>query len=162
VYAALANPDAAIEPASVRTIVEGPGDDLQGVVSPDGRYMAYQSDESGGYQIYIRRFPDGEGKWQASVAGGAFPRWSRDGRELFFSDLSTNDLIVVPVQPGANITLGSPQRLFSANAIGAELSQGFDVAPDGKEFVVVLNGASSGTEKVISIVQNWFAEFKSR
>ena len=162
VYTALANPDAAIEPDSVRTIVEGPGDDLQGVLSPDGRYMAYQSDESGGYQIYIRRFPDGEGKWQASVAGGAFPRWSRDGRELFFSDLSTNDLMVVPVQPGANITLGSPQRLFSANTIGAELSQGFDVAPDGKEFVVVLNGTSSGTEKGISIVQNWFAEFKVR
>ena len=161
-YKSLANPNARTEPSSVRTIVEGTGDDSQAVVSPDVRYMAYQSDENGGYQIYIKRFPNGEGKWQASVAGGAFPRWSRDRRELFFSDLSTNDLMVVPVELGANITLGTPQRLFSGNAIGAELSEGFDVSPDGKEFVVVLNGASSNVEKGISIVQNWFSEFKNR
>jgi len=161
-YAPLPNPEAAIEPGSVHPLLEGTAEESQGVVSPDGRYMVYQSDETGGFQLYIRRFPDGDGKWQVSVNGGSFPQWSRDGRELFFCDLSSNALMVVPVQLGAGITLGSPQLVFSGDKIGTELSYGFDVASDGKGFVVVLNAASNTAERSVSIVQNWFAEFRDK
>ncbi len=161
-HAPLPNTDAAIEPAAVRTLVEGPAEESPGVVSPDGRYLAYQSDEGGGFRIYIRRFPEGDGKWQVSASGGAFAQWGRDGRELFFCDLSTNTLMVVPVRLGASIGLGSPQVVFSGDQIGAELSDGFDVAPDGKGFVVVLNAVSGSAERSVSIVQNWFAEFKDK
>ena len=81
--------------------------------SPDGRWLAYASDESGRDEVYVRSYPGTEGKWQVSVAGGSEPRWSPDGRELLYTseDLS---LMAVDVTPGEGFRAGVPQLLFEA------------------------------------------------
>ena len=80
-------------------------------VSPDGKWLAYQSNETGRPEIYVRPFPDGPGKWQVSIDGGQFPRWRRDGTELFF--YFNNNLIVAAIPAsGSSIEADVPKTLF--------------------------------------------------
>src|SRR5258708_1455994 len=104
-------------------------------ISPDGRWMAYSSDETGRFEVYVRPFPDARvAKHQVSVAGGMRPRWSRDGRELFFVD-DRIDLISVPMSGGAAFSAGAPTHLFNAEPY-VPGSRMFDVSPDGKRFLM--------------------------
>lgn len=131
-------------------------------LSPDGRYLAYVSDESGRDEIYLTRFPSGEGKWQVSVNSGQNPRWSRKGDLLFYRG-GTRDMMKVTVSPGASPTLGQPQLLFAAETAGV-LFEGpfqFDVSPDGRRFLMVREVGERG-QHGITVIQNWFAEFKDR
>ena len=88
--------------------LQTPSDESLGQLSPDGRLIAYCSDESGRKEVYVRRFPQGADKWQVSFNGGAQPRWSRDGQELFY--VEKNALIAVSVQTRPNFSVGSPER----------------------------------------------------
>lgn len=105
-----------------------------GRFSPDGRWVAYASNESGRWEIYVTSFPEAHGKWQVSNAGGNQPRWRGDGKELFY--LSTNSRIMaIPVKTGANFDAGTPTALFQANpremvATSEEFS--YDVSKDGQ------------------------------
>ena len=129
-------------------------------LSPDGHYLAYGSDESGRKEVYVTSFPSGEGKWQVSVNGGARPRWTRDGKELIF--LQQNSVMAVPVKPQPTLEFGTPQKLFELTS-PVEAANGFDVSADGKRFVVVVDTEVNRTEKGgVTIVQNWFAEFKDK
>ncbi len=105
-------------------------------VSPNGRWLAYASDESGREEIYVRPFPNiDNGRWQVSIGGGTEPRWSRDGTELFYRNGGA--LMVVPVQTGPGFTAGSPQVLFAGQYFG-NVGQGersYDVSPDGQRFL---------------------------
>ena len=92
-----------------------PRDESSPEFSPDGNYVAYVSDESGHDEVYIKPFPQGEGKWQVSVSGGAVPRWSRRGNELFF--VAGNNLMAVPVQTKPSLVLGQPQKLFARQPV---------------------------------------------
>lgn len=131
-------------------------------LSPDGRFLAYVSDESGRYEIYIRSFPNGAGKWQVSVNGGTKPRWSRDGKELYY--VESNALMAVPVSTGQGLTLGQPQKLFeSADLRSAYTAPNYDVAADGQRFVTVAPVEGGKTEPPkIRIVQNWYEESRDR
>lgn len=110
--------------------------------SPDGRWLAYTSDESGREEIYVRPFPEfRQGRWQVSAHGGRAPRWRRDGRELFY--IGPNGTVIsVQVQPGAGLelNLGSPQALFQ-NPMAAAGPIGFiapfDVLPDREQFILL-------------------------
>ena len=88
-------------------------DERRGQFSPDGRWVAYKSNESGRYEIYVRGFPGAGGKWKVSVAGGTQPRWRRDGREIYYV-APDNKLMAVEVKPsGAALEVGSPKELFA-------------------------------------------------
>ena len=97
--------------------------------SPDGRWIAYQSNESGSFDIYVKRFPESGGKSQVSNAGGVRPKWSRDGRELFFR--SGDRMMAVTIEPAATFTAGSPRVLFEGR-----YAPGYDVAADGRFLMV--------------------------
>lgn len=131
-------------------------------LSPDGRYVAYQSDESGRFEIYVTAFPSGEGKRLVSTNGGATPKWSPRGDELFY--VEGNSLMAVDVETQQSFKIGTPRKLFDGEQIDTRFSRGvspkYDVAADGQHFVVVqsLGGGRVSGNSVI-VVQNWFAEF---
>jgi Tol biopolymer transport system component len=125
-------------------------------LSPDGRYIAYMSNETGRDEIYVRPFPAGERKWPISTDGGRQVRWRRDGRELFYT--RDGELFGVPVQPGPEFRPGAPSRLFPNPAFHEPYADAhYDVAPDGERFLVP---ERLGGERKIHIVQNWFAAFR--
>jgi serine/threonine-protein kinase len=133
-------------------------------LSPNGRYVAYSADESGKDEIYLKEFPSGQGKWQASTQGGIWPRWSRDGKELFYSE--GDKLISVPIEYEPALSLGAPKVLFTHENSGVQRVFGwpdaFDVSPDGKRFVFLRKAEDekqSDAEPGIVIAQNWFAQF---
>jgi Tol biopolymer transport system component len=133
-------------------------------LSPDGQYLAYISDESGREEIYLTRFPMAEGKWQVSVNGGLWPRWSAKGDRLFYSE-PDNSLWEVAVELRPEVRLGTPRKLFARPRSGVTVPNnwpdGFDVTGDGNRFVVVQATEQHGPA-TITVIQNWFAEFRNR
>ena len=125
--------------------------------SPDGRWIAYVSDESGQMQVYVR--PSGtERRWQVSTEGGTSPVWNRNGREVFYR--SGNKIMAVDVAAaGAEATLSRPQVLFEhAYTYGATITiANFDVAPDGQRLLMVQDEPGAGR---LAIVLNWADELK--
>ncbi len=100
--------------------------------SPDGRWIAYGSDESGRAEVYVRPFPSGSGTWQVSTSGGAFANWRRDGKELFFLGLDFK-LMAVPITADAKFHAGTPVPLFAVHPGGGTV---YDVSSDGQRFLV--------------------------
>ena len=133
------------------------------MVSPDGRWIAYSSDESGRFEVYVRPFPETKTtRWLVSNRGGSLPRWSRDGKELFFIT-STGELVAVPVAPGGVFSVGVPSVLFPAESFGAgNLAIGYDVHPDGKRFVMLRSVGSAGRRDELILVENLSTELQAR
>jgi protein kinase-like protein/WD40 repeat protein len=151
-------------PSDVKVLVTSEFCNDHPTVSPDGRWMAYQSNVSGRYEIYVERNPELGSRQQISTAGGQRPIWSRNGRELFFSDLGYRQILTVPVQSGATLVAGRPQVLFDAAAVGTGIggARPYDVAPDGR-FLIIRSGASeesSGAPANLVLVQHWTEELK--
>jgi Tol biopolymer transport system component len=140
-------------------------DESAAALSPDGRWLAYQSDESGRSEVFIRPFPNTEGgKWQVSVNGGQSPLWAHSGRELFFVD-GERRMVVTSVAVGASPDLGDRRILFP---IGRDLYIGnpefytpFDISPDDQRFIMmrIRTPAASGQTTFV-LVENWFEELK--
>ena len=130
--------------------------------SPDGRFVAYCSDESGRFEVYVRPFPEGGGKWQVSTSGGCQPRWSHDGKELFYVEGSI--LMAAPVKITPSFSVSTPARLFEdASLSGRLLSNYYDVSKEGQRFVLVgIVGDEADSPGSIHVIQNWFAEFRDR
>jgi len=117
--------------------------------SPDGRWVAYTSDESGSEEIYLRRFPDASGKIRVSREGGGGALWSPDSRELFYA--SGDRLMVVDVTLGENIQLSAPRELFTGD-FAFERVGNYDIAPDGQSFVVVRSERGDEGERGFHVV----------
>jgi serine/threonine-protein kinase len=135
------------------------------LISPDGRWMAYTSDESGQNEVYVRPFPDvNKGKWQVSTSGGDNPLWSPNGRELFYH--SSDSVMAVSVETGPAFSLGTPKALFRGTYVGLVSDAGWDISPDGKRFLMMKEPqsttAAGGATMKINIVLNWFEELKQR
>ena len=128
-------------------------------LSPDGRFLAYQSDETGRGEVWVRPFPEGDGKWLISTNGGGQPRWQGSGRELFYVQRGT--LMAVPVTFEPKFKYGAPQPLFDGHGIFAGRGQRYDVSADGQRFVVVEH-IESRPELSIQVVLNWYEEFRGR
>jgi Tol biopolymer transport system component len=128
--------------------LQSPSTEVLGKLSPDGRWLAYQSNETGRFEIYVQAFPGKEGKWPVSVKGGTGPIWSRDGKELFYI-AADNKLMAVDVKSGARFEHGVPKPLFEART-------GFDVSPDGKRFLLVVP-LEQAANPPMSVVVNWHA-----
>jgi Tol biopolymer transport system component len=124
--------------------------------SPDGQFVAYQA-EAGmdRSEVYLRRFPPGEGVWQVSSNGGTSPRWSRDGR-LFFAQ--SGDIFEVSITTEPEVQLDAPKRLFTRTSPGGGVPAGFDVSPDGTRFLIY-EPAGDTTQEALVVVQHWFVEF---
>ncbi|HZM69257.1 MAG TPA: protein kinase [Candidatus Cryosericum sp.] len=143
------------------TLVDAPGQQLWPRLSPDGRFFAYVSDESGPEEIYIKRFPGAEGKWQVSTAGGFWPRWSRRGDHLYYAQGMT--LMQVDVTTAPDLRLSAPRPLFTRKPSGWGLifgwPPGFDVSPQDDRFLVA-HAVEEGMDKSgIMMVENWMSEF---
>jgi eukaryotic-like serine/threonine-protein kinase len=130
-------------------------------VSPDGKWLAYESRESGRPEICVIPFLHGTGKWEVSTAGGLQPRWRRDGRELFY--LSTDDKIMSAeiTEQESSLLVGKVQSLFQANPVPFAGGSNYDVTGDGKKFVVA-SLASSQESEPLTLVVNWFALLKQK
>ncbi len=111
--------------------------DRDPVISPDGRWVAYASTESGRYEVYVRPFPGPGGKWQISSEGGTGPLWSPDGRELFYRN--GRRMIVVEVETASTFSASRPRFLFEGNYEYSRLDYGrnYDISPDGKRFLMI-------------------------
>ncbi len=134
-------------------------------LSPDGRWMAYQSDQSGRWQIYVRPFPHvDDGLWQVSNAGGLRPLWSRDGRELFFLEPGPPErLIAVAIEATETaFSFGSRMPLLDWPYLGASGpgARTYDVSDDGQQFLAIKEGGAEETTARIIVVQNWFEELR--
>ncbi len=129
--------------------------------SPDGRFVVYVSDESRRYEVYVRPFPQAEGKWQVSTNGGTQPRWSADGKEIFYVEDDTLVAVAVTTRPG--FALGPAKRLFASAGFRSlrTYAPQYDVSADGRRFVTI-EPAGEIPAPVIRVVQNWYAEFRDR
>ena len=132
--------------------------------SPDGRWLAYESNESGTNEIYVRPFPGPGGRWQISTGGGRYPRWSRDGRELLFETPDQRVMVVGCDAKGDSFSAGKP-RVWSETRfreIGA--FPDFDLAPDGKRLAAMLSDDASGETGPthLTFLLNFFDELRRR
>jgi serine/threonine-protein kinase len=134
-------------------------------VSPDGRYIAYQLQESGRSQIVVRPFPQVEdGRWQVATTGGARPRWARNGRELFYLD-EANRLTAVQVQTsGRALVHGSPTTVLETAYAGPfENAHPYDVSADGRRFLMIKEDVTAAAaRRGLIVVLNWFEELKTK
>ncbi len=135
-------------------------DEGHGQISPDGRWMVYDSDESGRHEVYVRPFPSGAGKWKVSTNGGARPRWRGDGKELFYLSPERALLAVtVKAGPPAAFEPGVPQTLFESSVVPLEPAAPFflyDVTGDGRRFLIATR-ADQSAEAPLTLVVNWLA-----
>jgi serine/threonine-protein kinase len=150
----------------VQPLIQTIFSERNGDISPDGRWMAYQSNESGQYQIYVRPFPKvDDGRWQVSTAGGTRPLWSRDGRELFYLD-DRDRLTVVRVQVTARtFTASTPsQVLATPYYAGSAVGRTYDGSPDGQRFLMIKDDKSmqdpDAAPPSLTVVVNWVEELK--
>ena len=119
-------------------MLAGKGNRTNGQISPDGKWLAYASDESGGWNIYATTFPGAAGKWQVSVGGGTEPRWRDDGKEMFYIDAKSM-LTAVSISAGSTFSSGTPQPLFRVRPrppISNTDLFSYDVSKDGSRFIV--------------------------
>ena len=130
-------------------------------ISPDGRWMAYQSDESGQPEVYVRPFPNiDEGKWPVSSTGGSLPVWSKDGRELFFLD-AEGLLSVVDVGAGDGFTASRPKRILERSFYVSGQGLVYDVSNDGKRFLMIEEDPADPIAPTeIRLILNWFEELE--
>ena len=144
-------------------------------VSPDGRWMAYQSDESGRIEIYVRTFPDmNNGRWQVSTNGGNSPLWSPNGQELYYRSGDTTMAVAVETEP--TFIPENPEVLFRGTYSSGVVNQNntqWDISPDGKRFLIIKDTMNTGSEfkveeseptdpRKITIVLNWDKVLKEK
>jgi eukaryotic-like serine/threonine-protein kinase len=128
--------------------------------APDGRFLAYESDELGQSEVFVQPVPPTGGKWQISIGGGVEPSWRRDGRELYYVN-STGDLIAVPITLSDNtLSARSPVRLFSIRGFGTAGTSQYDPASDGSRFLV--RQVIDPPVQPIMVVLDWTARLRQR
>jgi Tol biopolymer transport system component len=125
--------------------------------SPDGRWVAYVSNESGRDEVYVTPFPKPDGKWQISTEGGVYPRWRRDGQELFYSAPGGRLIGVAVSGKGAGIDVGVAKVLFQNDVA---LGYPYDVSADGQRFLIISNRNGQAAPDPLTIVLNWAAGMK--
>jgi serine/threonine-protein kinase len=136
--------------------VQGPSTERFPAFSPHGRWIAYESNETGRPEIYVRSFPGPGGKWQISTDGGARPLWSRDGSRIFYRN--GTKFMAVTAETNSTFTAGKPQELFAGRYFASGHS--YDVMPDGKHFLFIQNAQKSGGPTQINVVVNWREELE--
>ena len=143
-------------------LVKSGATDLYPALSPDGRWLAYGSDESGSMEVYVRPFPEtGTAKWQVSTSGGREPVWSNNGRELFYINGKT-EMVAAEIRGQPTFSVGQQQVLFPMEAFIQQGGiQSYGVTPDGTRFVMVREGAPSQQSELV-VALNWLQLLKEK
>ena len=129
--------------------------------SPDGRWIAYASNETGSMEIYVSPFPSASGKWQVSRGGGLEPRWRQDGKELFYVS-PDGKMMAVAVKTGASIEASSPVAMFQTHRrqpVATLDVFSYDVSSDGQRFLIATKIEEPGSAP-LSVVLNWASEME--
>ena len=132
--------------------------DMFATVSPNGKYLAYFSNESGEFEVYVQEFPEPQNKWQISANGGRQPHWSPDGRQLYFRD-ALNSIMVVAVETNGPFKAGAPQKLLQTRFAPILLRSHYHPAKDGGFLVLAPAGAEDMVP--ISVVLNWTSAIRN-
>lgn len=140
---------------TVRPLLQTRYDEKSGAISPDGRWLAYQSNRSGDNEVYVADFPAMISSTQISTDGGAVPVWARDGRQLYYR---RGPVMAVDTVGIAWIGVANPRRVADAPRMGPVI--GFDVMPDGR--VLVVDGQNNGGVAELRVVLNWFNELREK
>ncbi|MHC1745191.1 MAG: protein kinase [Syntrophobacteraceae bacterium] len=138
--------------------LQTPFDEAVPQISPDGRFLAYMSDVSGQWEVYVRRFPDGSGESLVSRGGGGYPRWSSRGDELFYA--SGDTLMAAKVLAGPSFKAAVPEKLFDWKHLGLYFTRRYDVSGDGQRFVAVLE--TSEGKRFMNIMENWHRAYATQ
>jgi serine/threonine-protein kinase len=145
-------------------LVQTPFEERDAVVSPNGHWVAYGSNESGQFEVYVRPFPEVDGgRWQVSTGGGMWPLWARSGRELFYLVLPGR-MMAVPIQSGPTFAAGNPQVVFEGRYFTGG-GRSYDVSPDGRRFLMIKDASATSdtsTPPQLIIVQNWQSGLAAR
>ena len=151
----------------IEGLIETESTELYAEVSPDGRWIAYVSFESGQSEVYVRPFPSvDDGRWQISRSGGVSPVWGPDGEELFFRTFDLRDMMVVAVDTEPTFNPGNPELLFAApyltNQVGRK--RPWDVAEDGRFLLIRQRSSEQEAQNgpQINVVLNWIEELEGR
>jgi hypothetical protein len=139
-----------------------PFDELVPKFSPDGRWLAYISNESGRYEVYVQPYPGPGGKWQISTEGGSEPVWNPNGRELFYRSGGKMMAVDIATQPG--FAAGKPRMLFEGRYEPAPFpAANYDVSSDGQRFLMLKpTEPAEAAPTQINVVLNWFEELKQK
>lgn len=142
-------------------IVQTEFHETEASISPDGRWLAYVSDESGREEVYVRSVRAGDGKWQISRDGGREPRWRGDGKEMFYLALDGKTVMAVPLAEGLPSRAEIPTKLFSSawEPPARLLGSTYAVSADGRRFLMAA-AAGQAAPAPITVVLNWTATLK--
>jgi Tol biopolymer transport system component len=143
------------QPSAARTFIRTQFNELEAVFSPDGRFVAYQSDESGRWEVYVQPYPGPGAKEQVSTEGGLAPAWNPKGGELFYQ--TATSLMAVRMENGKSA--GAPARLFAWPRT-RDYRREYDVSPDGQHFLMLESADPGQAASQINVVLNWFEELK--
>jgi serine/threonine protein kinase/Tol biopolymer transport system component len=152
------------KPGEPKPFVNSAFNEMTPAFSPDGRWLAYMSNESGSYELYVRPFPGPGGKWQISTAGGGYPKWSRNGKELFYQTMDNKIMVVTYIASGDSFHADKPQPWSPGQFTSLGANYTFDLHPDGKRIAVL---KAPGTEQnaavnKVSFIFNFFDEVRSK
>jgi Tol biopolymer transport system component len=139
-----------------RPFVRSPFIEVRARFSPDGRWVAYESNESGRFEIYVQAFPGPGGKWQISTAGGSEPQWGPDGRELFYLS-PEREMMRVDVETGGAFEAGIPEAMFGTSLRPIQTSNRYLLSRDGRRFLLLGSLIEDSTPPT-TVVVNWTAE----
>ena len=153
------------KPGEPKPFVNSAFTEAEPAFSPDGRWLAYASNESGSYEVYVRPFPGPGGKWQVSTGAGTYPKWSRNGKELFYRTVDSKIMVVTYTDSDDSFHADKPQLWspgqFTERGIG---TYNFDLHPDGKRFAVLKAPGTEQTTAVnkVSFIFNFFDEIRRK
>ena len=152
------------KPGEPKPFLNSPFNEVDAAFSPDGRWLAYGSDESGNSEVYVRPFPGPGGKWQISTGGGLLPRWSRSSKEFFYRTTDSKIMVAAYTTTGDSFHADKPQLWSPGQFTGRGPYSNFDVHPDGKRFAVLKAPATGETSPVnkVSFILNFFDELRRK
>jgi serine/threonine-protein kinase len=147
-----------------KPFLNSPFNEVDAAFSPDGRWLAYGSDESGNSEVYVRPFPGPGGKWQISTGGGLLPRWSRSSKEFFYRTTDSKIMVAAYTTTRDSFHADKPQLWSPGQFTGRGPTSNFDVHPDGKRFAVLKAPATGETLPVnkVSFIFNFFDELRRK
>ena len=141
-------------PSAAQALVRTAKNEFCAAVSPNGQWLAYQSDETGRHEVHVLDLGGSGARWQVTTEGGAEPHWSADGRQLFYR--SSNRLMAVPLESGNTFRYGKPRPLFDGiyNS-GIESGRSYDVDPKNKRFLLVRPADTGPPPRAVRMTLNW-------
>ncbi|HWO87509.1 MAG TPA: protein kinase, partial [Gemmatimonadales bacterium] len=146
-------------PQAAVPVLVTPFDERNPALSPDGRWLAYASNETGALEVYVRGLAEGSGRTRISTVGGAEPRWAQGGRELLFR--TADSVYSVSVLPGSEFRASVPRALFGGRFV-VSTTTNWDVSPDGRQFVMVRAPESSVEGNALHVVLHWFEQLRAQ